>query len=98
MVENVEEMANKARGTLELTQKISTMGILILKENDKRGVEEKMKTLKEYLGTVPGKSREEFNRYVFIISQLNILRALPHFYKHELDNNLHNNIYKMVAG
>ena len=62
LVEIIEDICKQAKGKLELTQKISSVGILILKESDKVGVEGKMNELRGYCSTLPGKSREEFNR------------------------------------
>ena len=57
-------LKGQAHVALGLAQKLTTMGMLILKENDKDVVAEKAKELKKYYNDLPGKSRDEFNRYV----------------------------------
>jgi hypothetical protein len=56
------QLEEKAKGTLELATTITTFGILILNEEDKTGVDEKIKQLREHASTMTGKSRVEFNR------------------------------------
>ncbi|CAB4006508.1 Hypothetical predicted protein [Paramuricea clavata] len=62
IAEGMVELEEKAQGTLELATTITTFGILILNEEDKTGVDEKIKQLREHASTMTGKSRVEFNR------------------------------------
>jgi predicted site-specific integrase-resolvase len=56
------QLEEKAQETLELATKITTCGILILNEEDKTDVDDKIKQLKEYVSTMSGKAHGEFNR------------------------------------
>ena len=58
----MNDLEKKADVTLQLATKITTCGILILKEEDKCEVDGKIKLLKEYAATTAGKSHAEFNR------------------------------------
>ncbi|XP_028414134.1 dystrophin-like isoform X2 [Dendronephthya gigantea] len=62
ITESAVDLEQKAQVTLEIAKKITTFGILILKEEDKSSVEDKIKQLKEYAAKMTAKSRAEFNR------------------------------------
>jgi uncharacterized protein YigA (DUF484 family) len=62
IAENMAELEQKAQGTLEFAMKITTLGILLLKEEDKTDVDSKIKQLKEYTSTMTAKTHVEFNR------------------------------------
>ena len=61
------QLEQKAQGTLELATKITTFGILILNEEDKSDVDNKIKQLKEYAATMTAKTHVQFNRYVWTL-------------------------------
>jgi hypothetical protein len=62
IAETMAELEQKAQGTLEFAMKITTLGILLLKEEDKTDVDSKIKQLKEYTSTMTAKTHVEFNR------------------------------------
>lgn len=62
IAESAVELKQKAQVTLEMAKKITTFGILILKEEDKVSVDDKIKQLKEFAAKITAKSHAEFNR------------------------------------
>jgi hypothetical protein len=62
IAETMAELEQKAQGTLEFAMKITTLGILLLKEEDKTDIDSKIKQLKEYTSTMTAKTHVEFNR------------------------------------
>lgn len=62
VAESVSKLEAIATENLELASKITTCGILILNEEDKVEVDEKIKKLKEWANEITGKARSEFNR------------------------------------
>ncbi|XP_046848609.1 utrophin-like isoform X4 [Xenia sp. Carnegie-2017] len=65
VAESVSKLEAIATENLELASKITTCGILILNEEDKVEVDEKIKKLKEWANEITGKARSEFNRSLF---------------------------------